>query len=44
LGYGAIARCFRVHKDILEKHLEIEKTPNPENIGHVYRLKLRSVA
>jgi ribosome-associated translation inhibitor RaiA len=40
LGYGAVARCFRVHKLILEERLKIEKTKNPYNNGHLYRLSL----
>ncbi len=44
LGYGAVARCFRVHREILEKQLRIEKIKNPDNAAHLYRLSLLSLA
>ncbi len=43
LGYGAIARCFRVHADILATRILVEKVPDPatQGRGHLYRLQLK---
>jgi len=43
LGYGAIARCFRVHADLLATRILLEKVPDPatQGQGHLYRLQLK---
>jgi hypothetical protein len=41
-GYGAIARSFWANREQLEKHLFINKMPNPANRGHIYQLGLRN--
>lgn len=43
LGYGAIARCFRVHADLLAARILVDKVPDPATQGHgnLYRLRLK---
>ena len=43
LGYGATARCFRVHADLLATRILVEKVPNPATQGlrNLYRLQLK---
>ena len=43
LGYGATARCFRVHADLLATRILVEKVPNPatQGLGNLYRLQLK---
>jgi site-specific DNA recombinase len=43
LGYGAIARCFRVHADLLADRILVDKVPDPATQGHgnLYRLQLK---
>jgi hypothetical protein len=41
-GYGAFVRSLRIHRDLLEIRLRIVKTPNPENLGHLYQISLRN--
>jgi hypothetical protein len=46
LGYGAIARCFRVHADLLATRILVEKVPDPatQGRGKLYRLQLKGDA
>jgi hypothetical protein len=39
LGYGAIGRYFRVHRDLLEEQLRMEKVRN--TTAHLYAFRLR---
>ncbi len=43
LGYGATARCFRVHAELLATRILVEKVPDPATQGHgnLYRLQLK---
>jgi site-specific DNA recombinase len=43
LGYGAIVRCFRVHADLLDSRILVEKVPDPATQGrsNLYRLQLK---
>jgi hypothetical protein len=43
LGYGAIARCFRVHADLLANRILVDKVPDPatQGRGNLYRLQLK---
>jgi len=42
-GYGATARCFRVHTDLLSTRILVEKVADPANQGrrNLYRLQLK---
>jgi site-specific DNA recombinase len=43
LGYGATARCFRVHAALLATRIRVEKVPDPATQGHsnLYRLQIK---
>ena len=42
LGYGAIGRCLRIHRKLLERNLVITRSENPTNpAGHLYQLARR---
>jgi site-specific DNA recombinase len=43
-GYGAIARCFRIHRHLLEQRFDFVKVKNPVSIGHLYRLSIREAS
>ncbi|MBW4046304.1 MAG: hypothetical protein HIU87_15110 [Acidobacteria bacterium] len=41
LGSGAIGRCFRVHRELIEQHIHMVKVRNPSaGEGHLYQLTL----